>query len=185
MSFEFKFHRNYPGEESRHGQISWNFKDISNAILALYDESQKDTFWCKICNRDIFSAIPVHYIPLVTYSLSLFSHVPTRSLGQANYRWKADSSGTSILRRLASRSLAGQSLGIRIHQHLGFQLHMVWHTVDSNNYKSLRCIERVFLKYKDIHDFCMELKMEHLKVYVIVYVVVFSNGWTTKLTHVL
>jgi hypothetical protein len=83
---------------------------------------------------------------------------PTRSVGQANYRSKTDSSGTSIVRRLASHSLAGQSLGIRIHQHMGFQLHLVWHVTDSNNYKSLRCIETVFLKYRDIHDFCMELK---------------------------
>jgi len=83
---------------------------------------------------------------------------PTRSVGQAIYRSKADSSRTSIVQRLASRTLAGQSLGIRIHQHIGFQLHLVWHIADSNNYKSLRCIERVFLKYKDIHDFCMELK---------------------------
>ena len=27
-SFEIKFHRNCLGEGSRHGQISWNFKDI-------------------------------------------------------------------------------------------------------------------------------------------------------------
>ena len=53
-SFEFKFHRNCPGEASRHGRISLNFKDISDAVLALSDESKKDTFWCKTCNRGLF-----------------------------------------------------------------------------------------------------------------------------------
>jgi len=70
-----------------------------------------------------FSPIPVDYIPtsylqayiVLTYPYLFSVMSPTRRLGQANYRPKADTSGTSVVRRLASRSLAGQSLGIRIH----------------------------------------------------------------------
>ena len=53
-SFEIKFHRHCPGEGSWHGQISRTFDVISDAILALSDENQKDTFWCKTCNRGLF-----------------------------------------------------------------------------------------------------------------------------------
>jgi len=80
---------------------------------------------------------------------------PTRSVGQGNLYSKLSqrvtSDGTSVIKRLTSRSLMGQGLQIQIHQHIGFELHLVWH-VTSNGKKS-SCIER----YKEITDFCDKL----------------------------
>jgi len=87
---------------------------------------------------------------------------PARSVGEANFCSRTsrsiNSKGTSIVRRLASRCLIGHSLKIQIHQHIGSQLHLVWHVNGHYDYKSMRCLEREFRRYGDLHDFCKELK---------------------------
>jgi len=83
-----------------------------------------------------------------------------RSVGQGNFysklSHKITSDRTSVIKRLASRSLTGQGLQMRIHQHIWFKLHVVWHA-SSKGKESLRCIERVFSMYSDVKDFCDEL----------------------------
>jgi len=87
---------------------------------------------------------------------------PATSVGQANFYSRTSRNihpkSTSIDLRLASRCLTGHSLKIQINQHIGFQLHLVWHVNDHNDYKSMRFLEREFTRYGDLHDFCKELK---------------------------
>ena len=61
-SFNAKFHPSCPGIRLWHGQISRTFDLDSDAILALADESQKNTFWCSACNRGLFfpNTCPFH-----------------------------------------------------------------------------------------------------------------------------
>ena len=54
-SFDGKFHRDCPSEGSWHAQISREFSSVEDAILALKDTEQKDTFWCSSCNKGLFS----------------------------------------------------------------------------------------------------------------------------------
>jgi len=119
-----------------------------------------------------------------------FQHImtPTTSVGQANFSktfQSINSTGMSIVRKLASRRLKGNGLRIQIHRHIGFLLHNVCHVTNHNNFKTTKCLERVFTKYGDLHDFCIELKTGLLKAYVIVCVLISSSGWKTKLNHVL
>ena len=53
-SFDAKFHHTCPGIMSWHGQISRTFELDSDAILALADETKKNTFWCSACHRGLF-----------------------------------------------------------------------------------------------------------------------------------
>ena len=59
---------------------------------------------------------------------------------------------------MASVCLTGNGLRIQIHQHIGFLLHIVCNVTDHNNFKATRCLERVFTKYGDLLDFCVQLK---------------------------
>ena len=114
---------------------------------------------------------------------------PTRSVGQADFFSKSSKSnascGASIVHKLASRSITGNGLQIQIHQHVDFKVHLVWHVFDKHNKKSVRCIERIFSEINALDAFCKQLKMGLLKDCVIVYVIVSSSAWTTKLGHVL
>jgi len=84
----------------------------------------------------------------------------TKSTGQGKFHSKLSqnvtSDGTSIVKRLASRSVTGRGLQIQIHQHIGFQLNLVWHTT-SNGKETSRCREILFLMYEDVTDFCETL----------------------------
>jgi hypothetical protein len=66
---------------------------------------------------------------------------------------------SSIVKRLASRSLTGRGLDIKVHQHYGFRLHLVWEWKrDAQNCKpSESCFVRNFFDYKDLEKFCNEL----------------------------
>jgi len=87
---------------------------------------------------------------------------PTRSVGQADFfslsSLSINSTGTSIVRRLASRSVTGNGLGIHVHQHAGFKLHLVWHVFDKHKNKSVKCFEIIFPELNDLYDFCKHLK---------------------------
>ena len=82
---------------------------------------------------------------------------PTTSVGQANYSTASKSitsKNTSIIHRLTSRQLTAQGLQI----HIGFLVHLVWYVNKPNNIKVKRCWERVFTQYRDLHNFCKDLK---------------------------
>jgi hypothetical protein len=86
---------------------------------------------------------------------------------------------SSIVKRLASRSLTGQGLGIKVHQHYGFRLHLVWEwkrnikncssrfsfrrpfrpsaSADQKLYISKYCFERNLFTYFDVWLLCSEL----------------------------
>jgi hypothetical protein len=64
---------------------------------------------------------------------------------------------SSIIARLTSRSLCGQSLHIHVHQHFGFRLHLLWKCAN-NHATSEKCIERRFFTCNDIDTFCFQLR---------------------------
>ena len=80
----------------------------------------------------------------------------TRSIGQGNFHSQFNHDGTSIVKRLASRSLTGRGLQIKIHQHIGYRLHLLWNSTNDERARSM-CIERVFLTYHEVSDFCETL----------------------------
>jgi hypothetical protein len=61
---------------------------------------------------------------------------------------------TSFVSKLHSRTLSGNKLGIAVHQHLGYRLHLVW---SGKEKCSERCVERRFNTYKAISSFCEDL----------------------------
>ena len=148
--FDAKFRYTCPGIRSLHGQISRTSELISDAILALSDESQTNTFLCSACNVCLFIFPRQIAFPLMSFLISFQDIMtPTRSVGQANFFSKAsqsiNSKSTSIVRRLASRCLTENGIRIQIHQHIGYLLYIVWNVTDHNDFKSKRCLERVFL----------------------------------------
>ena len=80
----------------------------------------------------------------------------TRSIGQGNVYSKFNHDGTSIVKRFASRSLTGRGLQIKIHQHIGYRLHLLWNPTNDETARSM-CIERVFLMYHEVSDFLEKL----------------------------
>ena len=87
---------------------------------------------------------------------------PTRSVGQANFFSTSSKSitskNTSIIHKLTSRQLTAQGLQIHIHQHIGFLVHLVWYVNKPNNIMVKRCLEWVFTQYRNLHNFCKDLK---------------------------
>jgi len=85
-----------------------------------------------------------------------------RSTGQGRIHSKTSttiSSNNPIVSRLFSRSITGRNLNIKIHQHFGKTIHLVWKPLDkSPNNPSERCMERYFSLYEEIENFCWELK---------------------------
>jgi hypothetical protein len=83
----------------------------------------------------------------------------TRSEGQGHRFSREPGRNDSIVARLHSRSLSGRSLGIGVHQHLGYRLHLVW---GGRRRFSERCseqrIERRFETYNDVSAFCEDLR---------------------------
>jgi hypothetical protein len=59
----------------------------------------------------------------------------------------------SVTDRLAARSITGQRLGIRVHQHFGYKIHFEWNAEKETH----RCMERRFMMYSDVDTFCTEL----------------------------
>jgi hypothetical protein len=62
----------------------------------------------------------------------------------------------SIVDRLAARSVTGQSLDIRVHQHIGYRVHFEWKSGNGNK-DNFRAMERRFFMYSDAKTFCIEL----------------------------
>jgi len=86
-----------------------------------------------------------------------------RSTGQGSLHSKMStaisSDNSSIVSRLFSRSVTGQNLNIQIHQHFAKSIHLIWKTHDKDpNNPSERCMERFFLLYEELENFCGELK---------------------------
>ena len=80
----------------------------------------------------------------------------TRCIGQGNFNSKFNHDGTSIVKRFASRSLTGRGLQIKIHQHIGYRLHLLWDPTNDETARSM-CIERVFLMYHEVFVVCVPL----------------------------
>ena len=76
---------------------------------------------------------------------------------------------SSVITRLTSRSLSGQSLRIQVHHNFGFRLHLTWQCGRewNKNQKLLirreKCIERKFLTDDDIENFCYEFERNTLE----------------------
>ena len=72
----------------------------------------------------------------------------TSSLGMG-YRFSemnrslSSASNSNIVSRLASRSINGHELPIQVHQHYGFELHLILHPDKINDSKET-CIRRAF-----------------------------------------
>jgi len=81
----------------------------------------------------------------------------TRSIGQGNFHSKFNTDGTSIVKKLASRSLTGRDLQIKIHQHIGYRLHLLWNPTPNDERSKCMCIEKVFSMYNEVSDFCKTL----------------------------
>jgi len=79
-----------------------------------------------------------------------------RSIGQGNFHSKFKHVGTSIVKKLASRSLTGRGLQIQEHQHIGYRLYLLWDPTIDKRDRSM-CIERMFLTYNEVSDFCETL----------------------------
>jgi hypothetical protein len=69
---------------------------------------------------------------------------------------RATANRSSMVTRLASRSITGHDVPIQVHQHRGFTLHIVWE-FDRNGVPSKACVHRQFLFYDDVDKFCREL----------------------------
>ena len=64
---------------------------------------------------------------------------------------------SSIITRLAFRSLTGQSLHIEVHQHYGFSFHFNWQFIrDCVSYET--CMEREYVKFRDVDECLDQLK---------------------------
>jgi len=63
--------------------------------------------------------------------------------------------------RPSSRSwlpaLTGRGLQIKIHQHIGYILHLLWDSTSNDERSRYMCIERVFSMYHEVSDFCVTL----------------------------
>jgi len=78
-----------------------------------------------------------------------------RSVGQGNLRSPRTLSpaGSSIVQRLAKRSISGRGLNVRVHQHHGWRLHLEW----TDGHESRRCFQRYFTSLEAVDTFCAEL----------------------------
>jgi hypothetical protein len=64
---------------------------------------------------------------------------------------------SSIVTRLASRTITGLDPPIQVHQHCYLDLHLVWELSNSNGVPSEACVQRRFLFWDDIALFCLQL----------------------------
>ena len=61
--------------------------------------------------------------------------------------------GSSVVQRFATRSITGRGLGLNVHQHVGFRLHLEWQ--EENNTR--RYFERLFETFKGVDQFCDDM----------------------------
>jgi hypothetical protein len=81
-----------------------------------------------------------------------------RSVGQGHRFTHVPARNESIVSRLHSRTLSGRSLGIGVHQHLGYRLHLVWDGRGRLNERCReRCIERRFATREEAQLFYEDL----------------------------
>ena len=90
----------------------------------------------------------------------------------------------SIVDRLAARSLTGQGLRVRVHQHYGYRLHLQWKG-NRNREGSSRFMERHFRGFPDVLSFCEQLcdgRLEGLTtcVYDMCYKALFHKASTCR-----
>jgi hypothetical protein len=98
------------------------------------------------------SCLKLHCLPhflLQTYVIDVFQ----RSRGQGHSRSR-NTGASNVVQMLMSRSLSGLHLPIRIHQHFGQRLHLVW--IDSHTDTTF-CMEYYFFMVGEMMDFCHQL----------------------------
>jgi len=80
---------------------------------------------------------------------------PRRSIGQGNLHSLLNlrPAGSSIVRRLATRSITGRGPNVGVHQHYGWRLHLEWETENEQR----GCLERSFTSFEDVDRVCQEL----------------------------
>jgi len=80
---------------------------------------------------------------------------PQKSVGQGNLHSPLNLRpvGSSIVQRLSTRSIAGRELGVNVHQHYGWRLHLEWQTENGRSH----CFERFFTFFEDVDLVCREL----------------------------
>ena len=76
-----------------------------------------------------------------------------RSLSSAN---------NIIVARLASRSVTGHEVPIRVHQHYGLELHLILRSDNINNSEE-KCIRRAYDTYDIAQDDCLRLEKSALQ----------------------
>ena len=80
-----------------------------------------------------------------------------RGQGKLHTRSAPRVAGSSIITRLASRSLTGQSLHIEVHEHYGFSFHLNWQFIrDGVSYET--CMERKYVIFRDVNGCLDQLK---------------------------
>jgi len=77
----------------------------------------------------------------------------TRSIGQGHFHSNFNPDGTSIINKLASRSITGRGMQIKIHRHIGYKRHLPWNPIPNDERSECMCIESVFSMYHEVSDF--------------------------------
>jgi hypothetical protein len=134
VKVNFRFHRlphllhdHCPGRGATTGAFAYSLDSLDEAIAELVQG--KETFWCSFCEK------PVFFPPVVHNSLGVACNPPSIQTVTLLFLQSPDMSGfsrmdrkvpTSILARLASRSVTGHDPPIQVHQHGNFDLLLVW-----------------------------------------------------------
>jgi hypothetical protein len=117
-----------------------------------------------------YDAPPLLSLSLSTEPTSLFADVIhisfvnmnnsiQRSIGQGSLfpRSTLSTHQSSIVRGLTTRSIRGRGLAVEVHQHHGFNVHLIWHF--THRYvTSEACLARNLLSYRNVLGFANEVE---------------------------
>jgi hypothetical protein len=78
--------------------------------------------------------------------------------GHPHIIFPTSSSTPSVVSLLSSRSLSGRRLGVNVHHHFGYRLHLVWTSTVRGTTRQRRGIECRFPTLSAIDNFCTDLK---------------------------
>jgi hypothetical protein len=106
-----------------------------------------------VCEKPLF-----HISQSMSFLFSTFTMANdiTRSVGQGNLFSRVPSYNPSIVIGLHSRTVTGRGLNLGVHQHLDYNLHLVWNST-KKGVTSERGVEKRFFTYEDVESFCTEL----------------------------
>jgi len=154
-TFQYKFHHTCTRSGAWRTTMTTELTSREAAIGVL--SVWKERFWCAHCSRGLLfpvacsdhpsCLVEIVYIHLFSFSVNT-SSTEYENNGQGNfflnsYMW-ISISASSIIMRLTSISLTGQSLQIKVHQPFSLRLHLVWEYEPGNVKKKESCTERIF-----------------------------------------